>query len=545
MCRAQWWQHGVIYQIYPRSFADSNGDGIGDLQGIIDHLDHLAGGPDSLGIDAVWISPFYPSPMRDFGYDVSDYTAVDSVFGDMETFDRLVAACHTRGIHVVIDLVLNHTSDEHPWFVQARASRNSPKHDWYLWYPGARGRKPNNWICQFEVSGAWWPNEQTDERYLGTFTRHQPEVNWRNPELREAMYDVLRFWLDHGVDGFRLDVINWFIKDDQLRNNPRSLRLIPDFFQHHIYDRNQPETHRICKQMRELTDHHTEQTGRPHVLIGEVYTDHAPLAASYYGDGRDELHLVFNFALLFQPWSAARMANATAEWYALLPDQAWPTVTLSNHDQPRHASRYAAGRPGVTDGRAKVAAGLLLTVRGTPFLYYGEEIGMQNVRIRRSQLQDPLGRRTWPFPLGRDGERTPMQWSPAEHAGFTTGTPWLPLHPGFAERNVAVQRSDPASTLSWYRALIALRRARRSLSLGGITFIDLAHRDCMAYVRELDEEQTLVLLNLSDRPALLSASFLPTDATVLLGTHRAAGAAVGGEDTALCGLEVVVAHVGY
>jgi alpha-glucosidase len=544
MCRAPWWQHGVIYQIYPRSFADSNGDGIGDLQGIIDHLDHLAGGPDSLGIDAVWISPFYPSPMRDFGYDVSDYTAVDSVFGDMETFDRLVAACHTRGIHVVIDLVLNHTSDEHPWFVQARASRNSPKHDWYLWYPGARGRKPNNWICQFEVSSAWWPNEQTDERYLGTFTRHQPEVNWRNPELREAMYDVLRFWLDHGVDGFRLDVVNWFIKDDQLRNNPRSLRLIPDFFQHHIYDRNQPETHRICKEMRELTDHHTEQTGQPRVLIGEVYTGHAALAASYYGDGRDELHLVFNFALLFQPWSAARMAIATAEWYALLPDQAWPTVTLSNHDQPRHASRYAAGRPGVTDGRTKVAAGLLLTVRGTPFLYYGEEIGMQNVRIRRSQLQDPLGRRTWPFPLGRDGERTPMQWSPAEHAGFTTGTPWLPLHPGFAERNVAVQRSDPASTLSWYRALIALRRARRSLSLGGITFIDLGHRDCMAYVRELDEEQTLVLLNLSDRPALLSAGSLPTDATVLLGTHRAAGVAVGGKDTALCGLEVVVAHVG-
>ena len=386
---AAWWRRAVCYQIYPRSFQDSNGDGIGDILGIISRLDYLNDGtPRSLGIDAIWLSPCYRSPMKDFGYDISDYTDIDLIFGNRDDFERLVSEAHRRGIKIILDLVINHTSDCHPWFVESRSSKDNPKRNWYLWHPGNNGRPPNNWFAGFELKSAWWRDERTGEYYLGTFTRHQPEVNWRNPDLRRAMYDVIRFWLDLGVDGFRMDVVNWYIKDARLRSNPWRLSLTPPDLQRHLYDRNQPETHAICQEIRKITDEYPER-----MLVGEIYCDDPQLAASYYGAAEDELHLAFNFAFLYQKWDARAFSRQIDLWENLLSGTRWPNYTLSNHDQPRHYYRYRCGK--WDDARARVAAALLLTVRGTPFLYYGEEIGMTNGRIPRRQLQDPLGKRAW------------------------------------------------------------------------------------------------------------------------------------------------------
>jgi alpha-glucosidase len=479
--------------------------------------------------------------MKDFGYDVADYTDVDPRFGTLDDFDELLAGAHDRGLRVIIDLVLNHTSDEHPWFSEARASRHAERHDWYLW----SATRPNNWKSAFELKSAWWPNPQTDEYYLGTFTRHQPEVNWRNPQLRRAMYDVMRFWLDRGVDGFRLDVVNWFLKDELLRSNPPSLRPVPDLFQHHLYDRNRPETIEICREMRSLTDSYEDR-----VMVGEVYTDDVPLAASYHGDHGDALHMAFNFNFLFQPWSAKRFADAANEWYRALPPGAWPNFTLSNHDQHRHISRYA--KRGHTDARARVAAALLLTLKGTPFIYYGEEIGMRDTPVPRGRLQDPLGRRSWPLPVGRDPERTPMQWNAGPNAGFTEGTPWLPINRNSAHLNVERQSDDPDSLLSFYRALLDLRKTRPRLHSGDIEFLVPGDLDCFAY-RRLDPgsqprpvsagnaprdsapagasgggSADVIALNFADRRRSIPARW--PRGTVLFGTHRARGEGVGGDE---------------
>jgi alpha-glucosidase len=411
--------------------------------------------------------------MKDFGYDVSDYTDVDPRFGTLADFDALLAAAHEHGLRVIIDLVINHTSDEHPWFREARQSRDASRHDWYLWHPD---RRPNNWVSLFELRSAWWWNRSTSEYYYASFTRHQPEMNWRNPELRAAMYDVMRFWLDRGVDGFRLDAVNSYIKDEQLRSNPYTLRPIPGFFQRHIYDINRPETIDICREMRAMTD---EYDGR--MMIGEVFVDNIDLAAAFYGPNSDALHLASNFNFLYQPWSAARFAAAAQAWYRALPDGAWPNFVLSNHDLPRHYSRYSRGSE--TDARARVAAAMLLTLKGTPFLYYGEEIGMHDVPIPRKNLQDPLGKRTWPLRFGRDPERTPMQWDDSPNAGFTTGTPWLPLADDAQSVNVASQRDDPASLLSFYRQLLRLRHEKEALHSGEIEFLLEGQGGCLAYKR--------------------------------------------------------------
>ena len=543
-----WWKRAVFYQIYPRSFQDTTRNGVGDLPGITERLDYLKGRSDSLGIDAIWLSPFYPSPMKDFGYDVADYTDVDPRFGTMEDFRALIREAHARGIRVIIDLVLNHSSDQHPWFQEARSGRDNPKHDWYIWHPGLprripwlrgrlRPRRPNNWLSSFEVRNAWHWNEATREYYLGTFTRHQPEFDWRNRELREAMYGVMRFWLDEGVDGFRLDVINWFIKDDQFRNNPHSLRLNPDLFQKHIYDRNRPETHEICREMRALADSYGDR-----LLVGEVFHDDPELASSFHGRENDELHLAFNFEFLFQPWNARRFARAAKRWYRVLPDGAWPNFTLSNHDQKRHVSRYAFGRH--TDDRARIAAAMLLTVKGTPFLYYGEEIGMRNRPIPRQHLQDPLGRRTWPFPFGRDGERTPMQWSPRRHGGFSRVAPWLPLHPDYPERNVEAQVDDPDSLLAFYRRLIELRHSHPALLRGDFTILREGTGNVLAYLRETPEEQILVVLNFAAQRRTIALGRALGEGSVLLGTHRDGVLSLGaGTSVALAGHEVILARL--
>jgi alpha-glucosidase len=519
---AEWWKDAVFYQIYPRSFADSNGDGVGDLPGIVSRLDYLA----DLGVDALWISPFFPSPMKDYGYDVADYRGVDPVFGSLADFGRLLAEAHRRGIRVVLDLVANHSSDEHPWFKAARASKDAPEHAYYIWKPLA-GKVPNNWTCVFELRSAWFPNEATGERYLATFTRFQPEFDWRNPDLRREIYDIMRYWYDLGVDGFRLDVATAYFKDADFRSNPFSWRANPDLFQRHLYDRNQPEVHGVFREMRRISDEAGDR-----MLIGETHGQEAELAASCHGAKGDGLHMAFNFDFLNQHWSAEAFRRSAERWYALLPEGAWPNFTLSNHDQPRAAFRFRDRDPAVTEARARVAAAMLLTLRGTPFVYFGEELAMQCERIPKARLRDPLGIKTWPLAfVGRDPERTPMQWDASANAGFGSGAveTWLPLNSDWRERNVAAQEGRTDSMLSWYQALLRLRRERPSLREGAIRFFG-KEREVLAFERGAEgygapwhgEERTIVLLNFAKRERHVH---LPEACGVLLASGPVRGAA--------------------
>lgn len=468
-----WWREAVFYQIYPRSFRDSNGDGIGDLEGIRSKLEYLSW----LGVDALWLSPFFPSPMKDFGYDVADYRAIDPRFGTMDDFVALVGEAKSRGLKIVLDLVANHSSDEHPWFVEAKASREAPRHDWYIWSPRDRG-VPNNWKAIFELNSAWHLNKQTEEYYLGTFTKHQPEFDWRNPAVRKEFYAIMLFWYGLGVDGFRLDVATAYAKDPELRSNPFSFVAIPDFFQRHIHDRNHPDFHGIFKEMRRVAD--IKASAEPwaslpgeRVLIGEPHGQSLELSASCYGKNDDELHLAFNFDFLEQKWDAGAFRQAAESWYGALPNHGWPSLVLSNHDKPRHIWRYRSADNALTLDRAKLAAAMLLCLKGSPFLYYGEEIGMNCHRLARKDLQDPLGLNTWPLGfLGRDPSRRPMQWDASPDAGFGSAAPWLPFDPEFRACNVAAQRGDPQSLLEWYRALLALRRQKAALRRGSLHFIE-------------------------------------------------------------------------
>ncbi|HJW82734.1 MAG TPA: alpha-amylase family glycosyl hydrolase, partial [Anaerolineae bacterium] len=382
-----WWRDGVIYQIYPRSFADSNGDGIGDLGGITSRLDYLR----DLGVDAVWLSPVYPSPMKDFGYDVSDYTDIDPVFGTLADFDDLLREAHTRGIRIIMDMVMNHTSDEHPWFVESRSSRDSPKRDWYIWRDAKpEGGPPNNWTSVFG-GGAWEFDAGAGQYYLHLFDPGQPDLNWRNSGVKQAMFDACRFWLDRGVDGFRLDVAHMPFKHPDLPDNPPKFGLRDYDRQRHFYHQNLPETHAMWKGFRRLLDEYPQR-----MAVGEVELDGAE---AYYGNGGDELHLAFNFGLLRLPWNARAIQRVIADWEARLPGGAWPCWVLSNHDVKRHISRWGSGA--LAEARAKLAAAMLLTLRGTPFMYYGEEIGLREGRIPRREIVDPPGRRYWPFYTGR------------------------------------------------------------------------------------------------------------------------------------------------
>ncbi len=502
-----WWKHGVIYQIYPRSFYDSNGDGVGDIPGIIAKLDYLA----RLGVDGVWLSPVYPSPMRDFGYDVSDYRGIDPVFGTLEDFDRLLAEAHRRGLRIIMDMVLNHTSDAHPWFAASRSSRDDPRRDWYIWRDGRKDGPPNNWLSAFGGS-AWEWDGATGQYYLHSFLPEQPDLNWRSPALNEAMFNELRFWLERGVDGFRLDVINWIVKDDRFRDNPRSLFSLD--LQRHRYDRNRPEAYDIARELRRLVDSYGDR-----MLVGEVFAlpPGSPVRSARFLCDGEGLHLAFDFNLLYQPWSARRWYRSVRRWLSLVPRAGWACHVLSNHDQPRAISRFE--KRGETDRRARVAAAFLLTVPGAPFLYYGEEIGMRGRRISRAELQDPLGKRYWPLYAGRDPSRTPMQWSAGANAGFTTGTSWLPPGPDLAEANVSDQIDDRYSLLNFYRALIALRR--RKPALHGGNWVPLAHgfRGVIAYYRECGAEVACVVLNFSSRRRRISLHGR-AHWKVLLSTHR-------------------------
>ncbi len=490
-----WWRTGVVYQVYPRSFADSNGDGDGDLAGIVEHLDHL--GPGGLGVDAIWLSPFFRTPWRDGGYDVSDHSAVDPRFGNEADFDRLVAEAHRRGIRVILDLVLNHTSDEHPWFEASRASREGPYADFYIWRDpagfdaGGRPLPPNNWVSFFSGPGWEW-EPRRGQFYFHTFLVQQPEVNWRSPGLERAQFDVVRGWLARGVDGFRLDVFNVFLKDPELRSNPHVEGRSAWDRQRHVNDRDQPDFPELIERFRSIVD---EVPGR--MTVGELFDGPTERAASL----TREPHLVFDWELLEQPWSASEIAAAIDRREAAFGPERWPTLVLSNHDRPRHASRLATSA-GIADSDAvaKAAAFLLLTLRGTPFLYYGEEIGARDVDVPPEESVDP------PATIGdpqfrwwdRSQCRTPMAWTAAPDAGFGSHRPWLRFAPDTGSRNVAAQLGEPDSVLATYRRLLAARRGSAALSGGTFEWLRLDASSVLGWRRRARDEEAVVVLNLAD-----------------------------------------------
>ncbi len=489
----QWWQQAVFYHIYLRSFADSDGDGLGDLEGLIRHLDYLNGCADSLGIDAIWLSPCYPSPDKDFGYDVADYCAIDPRYGTLQQFSQLIKEAHQRGIRIMMDLVFNHTSDEHPWFIHSRASRENEKSDWYIWRdPKPDGSVPNNWQSVFGGK-AWTWVEERQQYYLHLFLPGQPDLNWRNPKVREAIWENVRFWLGLGVDGFRLDVFNLWFKDEQLKDNPPRLGIRSYDRQRHLYDMDQPEMHQALEQFRGILD---DAQGR--TSIGELMGQDPERAASYCN--RDQLHMIFNFEFLHSPWKPAAFQKAVLHWQDAMQDDGWPAYVLSNHDVSRSISRYGRRDP---DPIAKLAAALLLTLRGTPFIYYGEEIGMPDIRLRRSQIMDPPGRKYWPIYKGRDVNRAPMQWTSGKNAGFSDASPWLPVHPGYRSRNVKAQRQDPESTFHFYRRLLQIRRGTPALHAGSFHPLQEHPRRGLAYLRHHEQADALIGLNFSPQPARL------------------------------------------
>jgi alpha-glucosidase len=497
-----WWRNGVIYQVYPRSFFDRNGDGLGDLPGIISKLDYLV----DLGVDAVWLSPFYPSPNVDFGYDISDHAAVDPSFGSLDDFDRLVSAAHQRGLRIVLDLVLNHTSDQHPWFQASRSSRHDPRRDWYIWRD-----LPNNWQARFG-SSAWQYDDRTGQYYLHLFAKEQPDLNWRNPDVRQAQMDVVRFWLARGVDGFRLDVFNAYFKEASFQDNPPAFGLLTFDRQKHIHDIDQPEMLPFLGELRALLDDH------PHsYAVGETHIATLEKCVRYCG--RQALHAAFSFDFMSlglipsYPWQPRwLMKRLITQDEAFKPHAIWPTLVMSNHDQPRAASRYSRGS---RDEQAFLAMALLLTARGTPFIYYGEEIGMRDLHLGREEIMDPIGKRYYPLYKGRDGCRTPMQWDSSPHGGFTTGKPWLRLNPDFVHRNVDAQKADPGSVLNFTRSLLALRK--RMPALHGGSFIPLeSHRGVMLTLRRKADQSVLVALNF--RSVRRRFSLPPGEWRILLAT---------------------------
>jgi alpha-glucosidase len=514
------WRDGVVYQIYPRSFADSDGDGTGDLRGIIDHLDHFD--PGSLPIDAIWLSPIYPSPGRDLGYDVSDHTAVDPLLGSEADFDELVARCHERGIRVVLDLVMNHTSDEHAWFLASKASREGPFAEFYLWRDpkgfAADGTPipPNNWVSFFGGPGWEWVPER-GQFYYHTFLVGQPELNWRNPAVEAAMWDMVRGWLARGVDGFRLDVFNAFLKDPDLRDNPVIDGRTPWSRLEHRYDIDQPDFPELIERFRAVVD---EGPGR--MTVGELFSRETELAAKY---ARDR-HIVFDWSLIESPWTAEAF-GAGIDRRERAFGSAWPTVALSNHDRERQATRLAESvgrdRDPDHDAIAKAAAVLVLALRGTPFLYYGEEIGMLGVDIPHGEIVDPPALRSDPdFEWwDRSRCRTPMQWRSGPGAGFSTGRPWLRLARDADRRNVERQAGDPDSVLAAYRRLLAFRRTSAALRTGSMTRLESGTSDVLAWTRGDGDDQLLVLVNFVDAVRPVDVGAIASGPWVAkVGSHR-------------------------
>jgi alpha-glucosidase len=505
-----WWQAAVFYQIYPRSFASGHGGPVGDLEGIEKHLDHITW----LGVDAVWLSPFYPSPMADFGYDVSDFCDVDPRFGDLGAFDRLLTACHDRGLKLLIDYVPNHSSDQHPWFQQARSSRDDPKRSWYVWRDGVPDRPPNNWRAAFARDApAWTWDEATGQWYLHMFLPQQPDLNWENPEVVEAMHGVMRFWLDRGVDGFRIDVVHGLGKEPGLPDDPPESGGLP-----HATLNDTAETHELIRGLRRVADAYPGDR----LLLGEVYLLSTEQVATYYGAG-DELHLAFNFPPLYTPWEARRWRRAVDRTVAHVDGRdGWATWVLSNHDNVRHRGRY-----GGSEDRARAALFLLLGLRGSPVLYAGEELGLEDAVVPPERRVDPGG---------RDGCRAPLPWTAEPDHGWGTTDPWLPWTPNPERTNVASLRADETSILYLYRRLLAARRASPGLVSGDFAWLD-APDDVLAWRRRSDGDERVVAVNMGSAPARLDV----TGRVVVASDGRGEGEPFGGR---LAGDQAVVIEPG-
>ena len=482
----QWWQHAVFYELYPRSFADSNNDGIGDLNGITSKLDYLK----DLGVDAIWITPCFPSPQVDFGYDVSDYENIDPMYGTLADFDTLAAAAKKRGIHIVLDLVVNHTSDQHKWFLDSKSSKTSEHRDWYIWRDGkGPGQPPNNWNSTFGGS-AWQFDPTTNQYYYHYFYAQQPDLNWRNPAVEKAMFDVTRWWYKRGVSGFRLDAVDTLFEDPKLKDNPvlPGKNAFGDPIQEKKYNIKLPELHQALQGLRKVADEHNA------VLIGETWTANVAELNEYYGKNNNELQMPMDF--LFTTVNKLSPAEFRKQIAGINSASGWPTFVISNHDIVRSYDRYGDGQR--NDQIAKLMAGLYLTLRGTPILYYGEEIGMKTTQpTRKEDVKDPIGRTGWPKEKGRDGERTPMQWDESENAGFSKAAPWLPVPPTAKTHNVADESKDPESILSFYKKMLKLRHTNKCLLDGSYLPLNENDQNVLSYLRVYKDQAVLIALNMS------------------------------------------------
>jgi alpha-glucosidase len=487
---APWWKHAVFYEIYPRSFADSNNDGVGDLRGIAAKLDYLK----DLGVDAIWISPCFPSPQVDFGYDVSDYENIDPMYGTLADFDYLASEAKKRNIHIILDFVVNHTSDQHKWFLDSKSSRTSKYRDWYIWRDGkGPGQPPNNWTSTFG-GPAWKFDPTTDQWYYHFFYPEQPDLNWRNPAVKDAMFDVTRWWYNRGVSGFRLDAVDTLFEDPNLTDNPidhPGKNAFGDLFLKNQYNTKLPEVHDVLRGLRKVADEHDA------VLIGETWTSDVAELDKYYGEGNNELQLPMDFLFtMVNKLSPAEFRKQIAEVNAA---SGWPTFVISNHDIVRSYDRYGDGKH--NDEIAKLMAALYLTLRGTPIMYYGEEIGMKTTPpTRREDVQDPIGRTGWPKEKGRDGERTPMQWNGGANGGFSEAKPWLPVPPTYKTHNVAAESEDPNSVLEFYKGVLKLRHSNQALLEGSYKPINETDEHVLSYLRMQGDHAVVVALNMSAEP---------------------------------------------
>lgn len=490
--RDKWYHRSVVYHIYPRSFKDSNGDGVGDLKGIIEKLGYLNDGTkNSLGVGAIWLSPIYKSPMADHGYDVSDYYDIDPIFGDLKTFDKLISGAHKRGIEVIMDLIINHTSKEHSWFKESRSSKDNPKRDWYIWRdPKPDGSPPNNWISVFG-GPAWTYDEETGQYYFHSFLPDQPDLNWRNEEVQKEMKRVAKFWLDRGVDGFRIDAIEHLIEDEELRDDPKNPDFDPEKHEpyhavKHVFSKGQDDLVQCINSVCDVVGDYGDK-----FIVSEAYLN-IPKMMEMFNACANRIHAPFNFNLMEREWEAEKFKKFIDDFeLALRPDD-WPNYVFGNHDRTRVATR-------LSEGQTKITALLLLTLRGMPFLYYGDEIGMQDVSVSEEEVQDPYALRVGDPELSRDPQRSPMQWSSEKYAGFSEAEPWLPLSKDFKERNVETQAKDPTSIFNLYRTLINYRNNSEPLMVGSYWSLDSESKDILSYIREYDGKKVLVMLNFSEQ----------------------------------------------
>lgn len=510
-----WWKTAVFYELYPRSFADSNNDGVGDLNGITSKLDYL----HALGIDAIWITPCFPSPQVDFGYDVSDYENIDPMYGTLADFDRLVAEGKKRGIHIILDFVVNHTSDQHPWFLDSKSSRTAAHRDWYIWRDGkGDGQPPNNWLSTFG-GFAWKFDPTTGQYYYHYFYAAQPDLNWRNPAVRNAMFDVTRWWYKRGVAGFRLDAVDSLFEDPDLHDNPvlPGLNKLGDPNMDEEYNKKLPEVHDALQGLRKVADEHNA------VLIGETWTKNIGELKDYYGEHDNELQMPMDF--MFTQVKTLSAPDFRKQIDAVEDAGGWPVYVISNHDIVRSYTRWGDGVH--NDRIARLMAALYLTLRGSPIMYYGEEIGMENNDPKsKEDVKDPIGKLNWPLEKGRDGERSPMQWNDSPNAGFTKGTPWLPVSPNYLTRNVAAELKDPNSILNFYETLLAMRHTESALLDGDYTPLNEDDPNVVSYLRRYKDEAILVVINMSTSAQTVSFDLSPqgfgqAKATTLLTTLSA------------------------